>query len=65
MSENKSSMKSLITDEKIRMMIIKDQKLPGIQLIIADMDKELGIVGGHLGGSHAIGPLEHCEKYSI
>ena len=48
MSENKSSLKSLMTDEKIRMMIIKGQKLPGIQLIIADIDKELGTVGGDI-----------------
>lgn len=48
MSENKSSMKSLMTDEKIRMMVIKGQKLTGIQLIIADMDKELGTVGGDI-----------------
>lgn len=46
MSDNKSSMKSLMAYEKIRDMILKGQKLPGSRLIIADLAKELGIGKG-------------------
>ena len=46
LSDNKSSMKSLMAYEKIRNMILKGQKLPGTRLIIADLEKELGIGKG-------------------
>jgi DNA-binding GntR family transcriptional regulator len=46
LSDNKSSMKSLMAYEKIRDMILKGQKLPGTRLIIADLEKEIGIGRG-------------------
>lgn len=46
MSGKKSSMKSLMAYEKIRDMILKGQKLPGSRLVIADLEKEMGIGKG-------------------
>ncbi|MGB3209256.1 MAG: GntR family transcriptional regulator [Desulforhopalus sp.] len=43
MSDNKSFMKSQMAYEKIRDMILKGQKLPGSRLIIADLEKEIGL----------------------
>ncbi len=43
MSENITSMKSLMAYEKIRDMILKGQKTPGTRLIIADLVEEIGI----------------------
>lgn len=46
MSGNTPSMKSLRAYEAIRDMILKGRKLPGTRLIIADLEKELGIGKG-------------------
>lgn len=58
MSGEKSSMKSLIAYEKIRNMILKGQKLPGSRLIIADLEKEIGI--GKVPIREAIMRLDRC-----
>jgi DNA-binding GntR family transcriptional regulator len=46
LSDTKSSMKSLQAYEKIRDMILSGFKLPGIRLVLSELEEELGIGRG-------------------